>query len=682
MEFDHEKRFGIDPTDRELVDELVEKLLDEHRTARPGKRTLVEDRDAVDEERTAAPGRRTRASRLENGAATDASPVPSWVAGTAGLPLQGAAFDAFHARGLLDVLHALGDVRGGRCLMNAVLAIAHRVARPALPRVTVRPAPPDPVGQAMWQAAERRAATLYRRAVDAGEVLADDPSVADALKRTGGGQPLPAGIRREMEAELGVSFERVRIHTDDVATAAARALRAAAFTVGEDIFFAEQAFAPDSHTGRRLLAHELTHVVQSWQGRTATGSSERVSQPDEPLEREADAVAERLDGGRVRPAAPSSSWRDAHKPGAFERAADRATEAASTERSTREASPESTKIHRYVGGSSATGRTDPRALIPVADLIRYIETVERSYPTDQPSETITRIRAEYYNGLPFEQLILDAHATRTVYPPFGLGAPVFVPTNLSGMRSGSAADRDAHGRLTARADENARGDNPSPYIVMPDGSRIDLGHMLLGLDALIHPRAGAPFTNYGIPNIDPASFVADLALASAWTTQHAEEGQPRSGAPRTASGPSLDEYWAMSAPTEDLLGDVDSFGMHAEYAASGGRSLSQLMRQYYLGTATSSAGVNRRWQTFCGRAGLRYTQGAAITFDPGTRTTLVTRVNNMTDLVNTTTVNNIGTMAFGTTSRRSGGWPHTGAVVDRFLAYVGTNLQAELARRP
>jgi hypothetical protein len=680
MELEHEKRFDLDPVDRELVEDLVEKLRDDHRTARPGKRTQVEDREAPVEERTAAPGRRTSTARLENGAATDTSPVPSWFAGTAGMPLEGAGFEAFQARGLRDVLHALGAVRGRRCLMNAVLAIAHRAARPGMPQVTVRPAPPDPAGQAMWQTAERRAATLYRRAVDAGEVRADDPSVADALARIGGGQPLPEGIRREMEADIGVSFERVRIHTDEVAAAAARALRAAAFTVGEDIFFAEQAFAPDSQAGRRLLAHELTHVVQSWQGRTPTGSSERVSQPDEPLEREADSVAERLDGGRTRAAAPPSSRRDAHEPGASERAA---TDAAANERRARGASPGSTKIHRYVGGRAPTGTTDPRALIPVADLIRYIETVERSYPTDQPSDTITRIRAEYYNGLPFEQLILDAHAQQTVQPPFGLGAPVFVPKNLAGMQSGSAAERDAHGHLTARADENARGDNPSPYIVMPDGSRIDLGHMLLGLDALIHPRAGAPYTNYGIPNIDPASFVADLALASVWTTQHAEEGRPRSGAPRPASGPSLDEYWTMSAPIEDLLGDVDSFGMHAEYAASGGRTpLSQLMRQYYLGTATSSAGVNRRWQTFCGRAGLRYTQGATITFDPGTRATLVDRVNNMSDLVNTTTVNNVGTMVFGTTARRSGGWPHTGAVVDRFLAYVGTNLQAELARRP
>ena len=70
---------------------------------------------------------------------------------------------------------------------------------------------------------------------------------------------------------------------------AAEALHADAFTVGEDIFFAAGAFSPDTEAGQRLLAHELTHVVQAWQGRTREAS--RVSQPGDPLEREAEAVA-------------------------------------------------------------------------------------------------------------------------------------------------------------------------------------------------------------------------------------------------------------------------------------------------------------------------------------------------------------------------------------------------------
>src|SRR5262249_9077973 len=142
--------------------------------------------------------------------------------------------------------------------------------------------------------AERRAATLYRRAFDAGDVAPDDPDVEAALARAGSGAPLPAAVRRRMEIELGVSLERVRVHTDPVAAQAARALRAEAFTVGEDIFFAESTYDPESRAGQKLLAHELTHVVQNWQGRSDGGTG-RVSQPGESLEQEADAVADRID---------------------------------------------------------------------------------------------------------------------------------------------------------------------------------------------------------------------------------------------------------------------------------------------------------------------------------------------------------------------------------------------------
>ncbi|HEY0986689.1 MAG TPA: DUF4157 domain-containing protein, partial [Kofleriaceae bacterium] len=130
-------------------------------------------------------------------------------------------------------------------------------------------------------------------------VATDDPDVEAALARAGSGAPLSAGVRRKMEDELGVSLERVRVHTDPVAARAAQALRAEAFTVGEDIFFAANAYAPESRGGQKLLAHELTHVVQGWQGRGDAGTGGlRVSQPGESLEQEADAVADRVDRGR------------------------------------------------------------------------------------------------------------------------------------------------------------------------------------------------------------------------------------------------------------------------------------------------------------------------------------------------------------------------------------------------
>lgn len=69
------------------------------------------------------------------------------------------------------------------------------------------------------------------------------------------------------ELRFGHDFSQVRVHTDDTAAEAARILHANAFTAGSHIVFREGQFAPDTSNGRRLLAHELTHVVQQ----TATG---------------------------------------------------------------------------------------------------------------------------------------------------------------------------------------------------------------------------------------------------------------------------------------------------------------------------------------------------------------------------------------------------------------------------
>jgi hypothetical protein len=159
------------------------------------------------------------------------------------------------------------------------------------------PLPGIPIanGNALWQATERHAATLYRRAVSSGVADQHDPAVGSALQKQGTGQPLPTEIRREMEHELGVSLVGVRIHTDVLAAQAARALGAEAFTLGEDIFFAEGTFAPETLSGRKLLAHELMHVVQALRSDTGpTHDGLRLSQPDEPLEREAEVVAERI----------------------------------------------------------------------------------------------------------------------------------------------------------------------------------------------------------------------------------------------------------------------------------------------------------------------------------------------------------------------------------------------------
>src|SRR5205823_6534886 len=87
--------------------------------------------------------------------------------------------------------------------------------------------------------------------------------VNDAIHRTrGNGHALSAGVQRTMESAFGADFSGVRIHTDATADTLSRALEAVAFTTGSDVYFRHGAYDPEGAGGRRLLAHELTHVVQ------------------------------------------------------------------------------------------------------------------------------------------------------------------------------------------------------------------------------------------------------------------------------------------------------------------------------------------------------------------------------------------------------------------------------------
>ena len=75
------------------------------------------------------------------------------------------------------------------------------------------------------------------------------------------GRPLDSGLRAFMELRFRKDFSQVRVHDDALAASAARAADAFAFTAGHHIAFS-QPFDPSSQAGRRLLAHELTHVAQ------------------------------------------------------------------------------------------------------------------------------------------------------------------------------------------------------------------------------------------------------------------------------------------------------------------------------------------------------------------------------------------------------------------------------------
>ena len=98
-------------------------------------------------------------------------------------------------------------------------------------------------------------------AAPSGVSFTDAPtSVHEVLSSPG--HPLDARTRAFMEPRFGHDFGDVRVHADPPAGDSARALEARAYTAGPHIVFGIGQFAPATPSGRRLLAHELTHVMQ------------------------------------------------------------------------------------------------------------------------------------------------------------------------------------------------------------------------------------------------------------------------------------------------------------------------------------------------------------------------------------------------------------------------------------
>lgn len=104
---------------------------------------------------------------------------------------------------------------------------------------------------------------LQRSSTDVTKASSVPPVVNEVLNSPG--ESLDPETRAFMEPYFGHDFSKVRVHTDEKAAESARAVNALAYTVGNDIVFGPSQYAPGVVSGKRLLAHELTHVVQ--QGR-------------------------------------------------------------------------------------------------------------------------------------------------------------------------------------------------------------------------------------------------------------------------------------------------------------------------------------------------------------------------------------------------------------------------------
>jgi hypothetical protein len=127
------------------------------------------------------------------------------------------------------------------------------------------------------------------------EASQEPPSVTPALENriagmSGGGSPLPDTERNFFESRMGADFSGVRIHTNANAVQTSRELNARAFTVGNNVAFNAGEYQPGTSAGRRLMAHELTHVVQQNGAAVKAKAGGRVLQRTYVATRQLDAM--------------------------------------------------------------------------------------------------------------------------------------------------------------------------------------------------------------------------------------------------------------------------------------------------------------------------------------------------------------------------------------------------------
>jgi hypothetical protein len=192
-------------------------------------------------------------------------------------------------------------------------------ARSKEPRTHERSLPSAPAGQqsSLLQLQRQYGNQYVQRLLQLARTEENNGNVMPDVERSiessrGGGQSLDSGVRASMGQALNADFSGVRVHTDAGADGLNQSLSAKAFTTGSDIYFRQGEYNPGSSSGRELLAHELTHVVQQNPDKVQTkpdddgiqtscscGASPAagpqmklsVSQPGDMYEQEADRVA-------------------------------------------------------------------------------------------------------------------------------------------------------------------------------------------------------------------------------------------------------------------------------------------------------------------------------------------------------------------------------------------------------
>jgi hypothetical protein len=148
--------------------------------------------------------------------------------------------------------------------------VAEQVMRIPDPDLAVTPTPPT-LSRKGTTCDEEDKALHAKRTVSAELAASEAPPIVHEALRSAG-EPLPPTTRAFFEPRFGYDFGQVRVHTDTQAAQATHVVKARAFTIGSNVVFAQGQYEPNNPSGRRLLAHELAHVVQQTTGPVGGGA--------------------------------------------------------------------------------------------------------------------------------------------------------------------------------------------------------------------------------------------------------------------------------------------------------------------------------------------------------------------------------------------------------------------------
>jgi len=355
------------------------------------------------------------------------------------------------------------------------------------------------------------------------------------------GRPLEPQTRAFMEPRFGHDFSRVRVHTDGRAAASTQAVNALAYTVGQNVVFGDGQYAPQTSSGRGLLAHELAHVLQQQSGSRAPIKSGSIIGKDAEaaLEREADAAAEDRLAGRA--TAPSGSIAPA--------------------------------LQRY---SDPIPRVQSPTVVTMEQFILLVGRIEAANATMNALQIAQMIMRTKYHSRGFDYLLPSSAGGRQVSAQGAVTASDV--TTLSGEfevtlpQGGQSDPTHVVTAIVAGSETQAPGAGGAGGVA---------GRLVQALPG-------------GLSQRDVATWVGDVASAAAeWHTAH----------PHPSGGTTKQNYMDEYAPESDLIADVDGVVMTSRTGTTGfafdpSASLSSNLRRFYFPTAARE-GKNRRFHGFC-----------------------------------------------------------------------------------